>query len=104
MSKELQILQTALTQLSWSYQDQVANLPDFADVPDDITSSFESAFLLLPQIVESNLLSNASIASILRVYNWMQWCFRNTDLDDFTNEHWNKVRKLAQEALESMAR
>lgn len=89
----------SLKLLALSLEDQESYLPDFADVPDDVTSSFENAFLFLPLIVEHNKLSNNSIASILRLNNKVQWCLRNLDLDDFSNAEWNKVRQMARDTL-----
>jgi hypothetical protein len=89
----------SLKLLSASEEQQEEYLPEFADIPDDVTSSFENAFLLLPQLIDNNSFSNSSLASILRLYNKMQWCLRNVGLDDFSNEEWNKVRRLARETL-----
>lgn len=89
----------SLKLLASSLEEQESYLPDFADVPDDVTSSFENAFLLLPTLIESNTLSNDSIASILRLNNKVQWCLRNLDLDDFSNAEWNKVREMARDTL-----
>jgi hypothetical protein len=88
--------------LASSLEEQERYLPDFADVPDDVTSSFENAFLLLPALVENSKLNNKSIASILRLNNKFQWCLRNLDLDDFSNAEWNKVREMAKETLQLM--
>lgn len=90
----------SLKLLAASLEQQKDYLPEFADVPDDVTSSLENAFLLLPQLIDSGKFSNASIASFLRLYNKVQWCLRNIDLDDFANEEWNKVRGLAKETLQ----
>ena len=92
----------SLKLLASSLDEQESYLPDFADVPDDVTSSFENAFLLLPTLVESNKLTNDSIASILRLNNKVQWCLRNLDLDDFSNAEWNKVREMARDTLQIM--
>lgn len=61
----------SLKLLASSLEEQENYLPDFADVPYNVTSSFENAFLLLPTLIENNKFSNNSIASILRVYNKM---------------------------------
>ncbi|WP_288438503.1 hypothetical protein [uncultured Chryseobacterium sp.] len=92
----------SLKLLASSLEEQEKYLPDFADIPDDVTSSFENAFLLLPSLVENNKFSNASIASILRLNNKVQWCLRNIDLDDFSNSEWNKVREMAKNTLQIM--
>ncbi len=92
----------SLKLLASSLEEQEEYLPEFADVPDDVISSFENAFLLLPTLIESNKFSNNSIASILRLYNKVQWCLRNLDLDDFSNAEWNKVREMARDTLQIM--
>jgi hypothetical protein len=92
----------SLKLLASSLEEQESYLPDFADVPDDVTSSFENAFLLLPTLVESKQLTNDSIASILHLNNKFQWCLRNIDLDDFSNAEWNKVREMARDTLQVM--
>lgn len=100
MEEQYKKVVESLKLLASSLEEQEKYLPDFADVPDDVTSSFENAFLLLPALIENNKFSNDSIASILRLYNKMQWCLRNLDLDDFSNAEWNKVREMARETLE----
>jgi len=92
----------SLKLLSLSLNEQEAYLPEFADVPDDVLSSFENAFLLLPPLIEANNFSNNSIASILRLNNKIQWCLRNVDLDDFSNIEWNNVRQMAKEVLRTL--
>lgn len=92
----------SLKLLALSYEEQKKSLPDFADVPEDVVSSFENSFLLLPNLIEKDMFSNSGLASLLRVYNSIQWCVRNVDLDDFANEEWNKVRNLSKETLKLM--
>lgn len=89
----------SLKLLALSYEEQKKCFPDFVDVPDDVVSSFENSFLQLPILVEKGMFSNCGLASLLRVYNLIQWCIRNLDLDDFSNDKWNKVRELSKETL-----
>jgi hypothetical protein len=102
MEQQFKKVTESLKLLASSLEEQEKYLPDFADVPDDVTSSFENAFLLLPSLIENNRFSIDSIASMLRLYNKMQWCLRNLDLDDFSNEEWNTVRKMARDTLQIM--
>ncbi|HAI77321.1 MAG TPA: hypothetical protein DCM08_13880 [Microscillaceae bacterium] len=102
MEQQYKMVTESLKLLASSLEEQEKYLPDFADVPDDVTSSFENAFLILPTLIENNKFSNNSIASILRLYNKMQWCLRNLELDDFSNVEWNKVREMARETLQLM--
>ena len=96
------ILVESLKLLAASFEEQRNLLSDFADITDDVISSFENAFLLLPEIIESGKLDNISISYILRTFNWMSWSIRNADLDDFSSKEWDKVRNLAREALVKM--
>lgn len=89
----------SLKLMAATFDEQKKVLPEFSDVPDDVTSSFENSFLLLPQLIEQGKFSNYSIALLLRTYNKMQWCLRNTDLDNFSNEEWNKLRMFARHTL-----
>lgn len=102
MELQYKIVIENLKLLASSLEEQESFLPDFADVSDDVISSFENAFLLLPAIIESNKLTNESIASVLRLNNKVQWCLRNIDLDDFSNAEWNKVREMARDTLQVM--
>lgn len=102
MDQQYKIIVESLKLLALSFDEQEKYLPDFADVPDDVVSSFENAFLLLPALIENNKFSNNSIASILRLNNKVNWCLINLDLDDFSNVEWNKVREMAKDTLQIM--
>lgn len=102
MEQQYKKITESLKLLASSLEEQEEYLPDFADVADDVISSFENAFLLLPALIENNKFSNKSIASILRLYNKVQWGLRNLDLDDFSNAEWNKVRETAKYTLQIM--
>lgn len=102
MEQQYKKVTESLKLLAASLEEQEKYLPDFADVPDDVTSSFENAFLLLPALIESNMFSYTSIAAILRLYHKVQWCLRNLGLDDFSNLEWNKVREMARDTLQIM--
>ena len=100
MENHYRIVIESLKLLASSLEEQESYLPDFADVPDDVISSFENAFLLLPVLVERNELTKESIVSILRLNNKVQWCLRNLDLDDFSNTEWNNIREMAKDTLQ----
>ena len=102
LEQHYKMLTESLKLLASSLEEQEKYLPDFADVPDDVTSCFENTFLLLPALIENNKFSYNSIAPILRLYNKMQWCLRNVDLYDFSNAEWNKVREMARDTLQIM--
>jgi hypothetical protein len=96
----------SLRLLASSYENQLDYLPDFVDIQDEVVAAFGDAFLLLPQLIEGDLLSMKAIASIVRCFNWMDITVRNesiSDLEFFKNhESWQKVRLLAEKALEDM--
>ncbi|MCX8525693.1 hypothetical protein OF897_17395 [Chryseobacterium formosus] len=90
----------AIKIMSLSYEFQKNNLPKYADIEDEIVSDFENSFSLLPQIVENKMLSYKAISMILRLYNKVEWCVRNIGIDDFGNEEWDSVRKIANDIID----
>ncbi len=89
----------SLKLLAMPLQSQKDFLNDFVDVPDDVISNFENAFLVLPILIENDKFTNNFIASVLRLNNKIKWCLRNIELDDFENSEWNKVRIMSNETL-----
>lgn len=89
----------AIKILSLSYENQKNILPEYADIENEIVSDFENSFSLLPQLVENKKLSFEAISLVLRLYNKVEWCVRNIGLDDFENEEWDNVRKIANETI-----
>lgn len=108
MDLELQYksLVESLRLLAGSYENQLRYLPEFVDVKDEVIAVFSDAFLLLPQLIEGGFLSIKAIASIVRCFNWMDMALRNesmSDLESFKGQDiWQKVRLLADKALEDM--
>ena len=92
--------------LASSYEDQQGYLPTFAIVQDEVIAVFGDAFLLLPQLIEADLLSKEAIASIIRCFNLMDMAVRNestSGAESFRHhETWQKVRSLANQALNKM--
>ncbi len=89
----------AIKILSLPYETQKNMLPAFADIENEIISDFEISFSLLPQLVENKILSFEAISLILRLYNKVEWCVRNIGLDNFENEEWDSVRKIANDTI-----
>lgn len=104
MATHYNSLVESLRLLSSSFKEQESYLPDFVIVQDEVVAIFSDAFLTLPQLIENNLLSNDSIASIIRCYNFMEMALRNQkNSESFKNqEDWIKVRKLAILTLQKM--
>ena len=96
----------SLRLLASSYENQQSYLPDFVIVQDEVVAVFGDVFLLLPQLIENGFLDNKSIASIIRCFNWMDMATRNEDISDLesfkSHESWQKVRELADKALDDM--
>jgi hypothetical protein len=96
----------SLRLLASPYENQKEYLPDFVVVQDEVIAVFRDAFLLLPQLIEADLLSKKAITSIIRCFNWTDMATRNegiSDLESFKcHETWQKVRSLANQALDDM--
>ena len=94
----------SLRLLASSYEKQEDYLPKFVVVQDEVISLFGDAFLIAPQLIEKDLLSNDAIASMIRCYNLMDMAIRNQETpNDFKiRESWNKVPELASLTLEKM--
>lgn len=99
-------LTESLRLLRSTYEEQQTYLPNFVMVRDETIAIFEDAFLLLPQIIEAELVDKKSTASIVRCFNLMGMALRNnetSDLESFKNHKiWQRVRNLADQALDDM--
>ncbi|MEG1592637.1 hypothetical protein [Chryseobacterium sp.] len=88
--------------MSLGYELQKKSLPSYVIVADEVISDFENSFLLMPQIVDNEMISFKNIALILELYNKTQWCLRNLGMDDFDNDEWNLVREMAKNTSEQL--
>lgn len=88
--------------LAASYEDQKKCLPDFVDVPHEVTDSLHWNIVLLPEQIEAGKFTYTSIALLIRTYNRMRWCEDNCGFDDFGSTEWNEVRELAKLTLHEM--
>lgn len=98
----------SLRALALPYEEQQALMPDFVFALYDLPETFyESGFILLPQIVEAGLLSNETIATLIRIeiaisgINWQQMDSISKD-EVISQPVWEKLHTLAKEALNSM--
>lgn len=91
-----------LISLPYDLQNQAFDKYDFADVSDEVISSFENAFLYLPEVIDAGYFSLKNVANIIRIYNKFSWCMRNVGIDNFTDREWNKVRYMAKDLLDDM--
>jgi hypothetical protein len=106
IKNQFNLLVDSLKLLSSCYEDQKKSLPDFVNIKDEVISSFEDAFLLMPQLIEKDYVTKKSIISIIRCYNWMELVNRDetiADKESFINhDKWQKIRYLARKALEDI--
>ena len=106
LESQYHTLVQSLLLLAADYETQRKVLPDFVDFEYEIVSTFEDAFMLLPQLVESEKLSLSAIAQILRTYNFVQLAARNTgvmtEMGFREAAEWTRVRNLATTSLETM--
>lgn len=98
---QYRLLVESLRLLSASYSKQKAYLPDFVTVQDEIVSIFDNAFLIVPRLLEEDIISKRAAASVIRCYNFMNLAVRNQlEVCDFENsELWAKTRQFATTTL-----
>jgi hypothetical protein len=104
---EYKLLVDSLRLIGLSYKNQKDFLPDFVgdNVQDDVVSEFDNAFKLVPRLMDANKLSYLAVNKILSCFILMDVNVSNPDItaEDFKyDESWERVRKLAREALEAM--
>jgi len=104
---QYKLLVDSLKLVGSSYKDQKDFLPDFVgdNIQDDVVSEFDNAFKLVPQLMEAKRLSYLSVKKILSCFILMDINVSNPDMtaDAFkSDKSWDRVRKLAREALEEM--
>lgn len=92
--------------LAKPYDELVKEYPVFVYIPEDVISDFEESFLRLPQLIEANYFTIDVIASIIRLYNEMQWCAANIGIEDIevfkSHDRWNKLREHANDLLNNI--
>jgi hypothetical protein len=101
------ILVRGLQQLALSAEEQLRVLPDFVDVPYECLDDFENGYLMVAQLVEGGLLSEAAVAAVQRLYAHVDaQLWRDPDYDEPTHfqsgEAWLVARRMAAEALVAM--
>jgi hypothetical protein len=101
----------ALRLAALSADDQVAALPDFVHVPDEVALLYEDAWVLVPQIREAGLLTDDEYGALERLdrhyddmssapdKDWL-WTLEAMKRDD----RWTKSRQLAVDALATLGR
>lgn len=98
----------ALKLLSLNFDEQKEYFPDFVDIPFEILDTFENAFLLLPQLLESNKIEYTVVPNLLRLHNFISWELKNPEFENLEVEKlcssvdWNRIRDLSKEILKIM--
>jgi len=98
----------SLNLISLNFNEQREYFPKFVDVPFEILDTFEKAFMLLPELLELNLITYKAIPDLLRLHNLVNLELRNNDFETLEAEklcnsrEWNKIRELSKEILNFM--
>ena len=102
-------IRESLKLLSLTFNEQKQFFPTFVDMPFEVLDTYEKAFLLLPQVVESKKISSYSvIANLLRIHFAINMIFNHPNYDEFDDEKlttitdWNRVRELSIQTLQLM--
>jgi hypothetical protein len=92
-------------------EEQIAALPDFVHVPDEVALLYNDAFRLVPQIREAGLITDEQQGSLVRLNRHYERMSNATDKDSLwtveamqSDERWEKSRRLAAEALAALGR
>ena len=98
----------ALKLISISFEEQKKYFPDFVDVPFEVLDTFENAFYLLPEILETNKINYNVIPNILRIHNLIYLGIFDADFDSLSYEElynsseWNRMIVLSKDILKMM--
>jgi len=82
--------------------------PDFVDLPFEIVDTYHNAFLLIPQLIENNLIPNDIIANLIRLEFLVNHMLGHPEYETLTNdqifkrEQWNVIVNFAQEILRTL--
>lgn len=107
-NKNYKKITESLKLMSLSYQEQKAYFPDFVDVPFEVLDTFDNAFLLLPNLIESGSFNNEGIAFLIRLNNLIRVrannpLFKNLDENQFSeSQEWQELRNLSKETLRKL--
>lgn len=89
----------SIKMLSLSKKKQQHQFPSFVDTEIELISTFEDAFVLIPELIENNLLGNETIANVIRCYILMKISMDNETGNSISENDWGKIRSLAREIL-----
>lgn len=98
----------SLKLLSLNFNEQRKYFPDFVDIPFEILDTFENAFILLPQLLESNKIACNVIPNLLRLHSLINLELNNPEFEKLegeklcNSEDWNRIRDISKETIELM--
>lgn len=98
----------SLRLLSLNFNEQKEYFPEFVDIPFEILDTFEHAFLLVPQLLESNKISYDVVPDLLRLHLLISSKIENLDFDNLeveklcNSDEWNTIRELSTEIIKQM--
>lgn len=98
----------SLKLLSLNFNEQKEYFPDFVDIPFEILDTFENAFILLPQLLESNKITYNVVPNLLRLHSLINLElkspeFENLEVEKLCNsESWNRIRDMSKEIIKLM--
>ncbi len=95
----------SLRLLSLDYRDQISIFPSFVNAPFEVLDTFFNAFLLLPNLIESQQFCYEGIANLLRIRFLANMIINLENFDTITDaefevmEDWKLINSLAKETL-----
>lgn len=85
---------------------QISKFPNFVNVPDEIALVYNDAYLLIPQLLDQNLISIEALNILKKLnelFDKMSKDYSLWALDKLENdENWKLSRELAHSALEAL--
>ncbi|MBP6447183.1 MAG: hypothetical protein WAT22_12145 [Saprospiraceae bacterium] len=98
----------SLKLLSLNFKEQKAYFPDFVDIPFEILDTFENAFMLLPQLLESNEIAYDVVPNLLRLHYLIIMELKKPEFEKLNveklcnSDEWNSIRNMSKEILKIM--
>jgi hypothetical protein len=107
----LETVVDALRLVALPAEEQIAVLPDFVAVPDEVLQLYEDAWVLVPQIREADLLTDEQYEALARLDRHHTTMAGIDEHDRFwtaegmrNDKRWAMSRQLAGEALDRLGR
>ena len=102
-SDQYSLLVDALRLVAISAEAQIASLPDFVCVTDEVATTFGDAYLLVPQLERGGLVSTAAAVALERLDDFFEAMPEDDALAEpeslSSHPFWAKARTLAADSL-----